>query len=134
MDLVTALAWALLTLAAAAAIGLVILIAGLARVFTRAPRLAELQESGSDASEALAVAHTSLTVVVPVYNEAANISACLTSVLGSEDPCGDLRVLLVDDRSTDATVAIVQAAAAACGATWPRRLLMERTCSAWRRG
>jgi GT2 family glycosyltransferase len=125
MDPATALAWALLLLAAAADLGLVILIAGLARVFARAPRLAELQESGSDASAAVALANTSLTVVVPAYNEAANIAACLTSVLGSEDPCGDWRVLLVDDRSTDATVAIAEAAAEACGATEPRFALLD---------
>jgi cellulose synthase/poly-beta-1,6-N-acetylglucosamine synthase-like glycosyltransferase len=127
MDPATALAWALLSLAGAAALGLVILIAGLAQVFARAPRLAEQQESGSDASTsvALALANTSLTVVVPAYNEAANIAACLTSVLRSEDPCGDWRVLLVDDRSSDATVAIAQEAAGACGATEPRFSLLD---------
>ncbi len=153
MDPATTLAWALLSLAAAAALGLVILIAGLEQVFARAPRLAELQESGSDAtatatatasasatatasstatasvtataSLALALANTSLTVVVPAYNEAANIAACLTSLLGSEDPCGDWQVLLVDDRSSDATVAIAEAAAGACGATEPRFSLLD---------
>ena len=125
MDPASALAWALLSLAAAAALGLVILIAGLARVFARAPRLAEQQESGSDASVSVALANTSLTVVVPAYNEAANIAACLTSLLRSEDPCGDWQVLLVDDRSSDATVAIAEAAAGACGATEPRFSLLD---------
>jgi GT2 family glycosyltransferase len=127
MDPATALAWALLSLAAAAALGLVILITGLARLYARAPRLAEQQELGSDvsASVALALANTSLTVVVPAYNEATNIAACLTSVLRSEDPCGDWRVLLVDDRSSDATVAIAQEAAGACGATEPRFSLLD---------
>ncbi len=125
MDPASALAWALLSLAAAAALGLVILIAGLARVFARAPRLAEQQESGSDASVSVALANTSLTVVVPAYNEAANIAACLTSLLRSEDPCGDWRVLLVDDRSSDATVAIAQEAAGACGASEPRFSLLD---------
>ena len=135
MDSATALAWALLSLAAAAALGLLILIAGLARVFARAPRLAELQESGSDATAtatasatstaSVALANTSLTVVVPAYNEAANIAACLSSLLRSEDPCGDWRVLLVDDRSSDATVAIAQEAAGACGATEPRFSLLD---------
>ncbi len=123
MDQATALAWALLSLAAAAALGLVILIAGLARVFARAPRLSEPPEPGTDASAALA--NSSLTVVVPAYNEAANIAPCLTSLLRSEDPCGDWRVLLVDDRSSDATVAIAQAAAGACGATEPRFSLLD---------
>jgi GT2 family glycosyltransferase len=127
MNPVTALAWALLSLAGAAALGLVILIGGLAQVFARAPRLAEQQESGSDASAsvALALANTSLTVVVPAYNEAANIAACLTSLLRSEAPCGDWRVLLVDDRSSDATVAIAQEEAGACGATEPRFSLLD---------
>ncbi|WP_411875333.1 glycosyltransferase [Vulcanococcus limneticus] len=159
MNPATALTWALLSLAAAAALGLVILIAGLEQVFARAPRLAELQESGSDAtgpapapatasatstasatatasvtattsvttttSVAFALANTSLTVVVPAYNEAANIAACLTSLLRSEDPCGDWRVLLVDDRSSDATVAIAEAAAGACGVTEPRFSLLD---------
>jgi len=62
---------------------------------------------------------------VPAYNEAANIAACLTSVLSSEDPCGDWRVLLVDDRSTDATVAIAHEAAGACGASEPRFALLD---------
>jgi len=129
MDPTTAIAWALLSLAGAAALGLVILIAGLAVFYARAPRLAEQQESGSDASAsmslALSLANTSLTVVVPAYNEAANIAACLTSLLRSQDPCGDWRVLLVDDRSSDATVAIAQEAARACGATEPRFSLLD---------
>jgi GT2 family glycosyltransferase len=121
MDLATAFAWALLSLAAAAALGLVILIAGLALLFARAPRLAEVP--GPEAPTALA--STSLTVVVPAYNEAANIAACLTSVLSGEEPCGDWRVLLVDDCSTDATVAIAQEAAGACGASEPRFALLD---------
>ena len=129
MNPATALAWLLLSLAGAAALGLVILIAGLERVFARAPRLAEQQESGSDASASVAASNarsnTSLTVVVPAYNEAANIAACLTSLLSSEDPCGDWRVLLVDDRSSDATVAIAQETAGACGATEPRFSLLD---------
>lgn len=125
MDPATAFAWTLLSLTAAAALGLVILIAGLARVFARAPRLAELQESGSDGSASVALANTTLTVVVPAYNEAANIGACLTSLLRSEDPCSDWQVLVVDDRSSDATVAIAQEAAGACGAKGPRFSLLD---------
>ena len=123
MDLASALAWALFTLAATAALGLMILIAGLVRVFARAPRLAEWPEPGSDTPASLA--STSLTVVVPAYNEATNITACLTSVLRSEDPCGDWRVLLVDDRSSDATVAIAREAAGACGAKESRFSLLD---------
>ncbi|MCX5946714.1 MAG: glycosyltransferase family 2 protein [Cyanobacteria bacterium] len=123
MDPATAFAWVLLSLAAAAALGLAILIAGLVRVFARAPRLMEPPKPGNDASAALA--STSLTVVVPAYNEAANIAACLTSLLRSENPCDDWKVLLVDDRSSDATVAIAQEAAGACGASEPRFSLLD---------
>lgn len=115
----TALAWALLVLAAAAALGLLILIGGLARMFARAPRLAACAEAPAP------LAAPSLTVVVPAYNEAANITACLTSLLRSEDPCGNWRVLLVDDGSTDATLAMGQAAAVACGAAEPRFTVLE---------
>lgn len=123
MDLATAFAWALLSLAAAAALGLSILIAGLVRVFSRAPRLMEQPEPGNDPSAALA--NSSLTVVVPAYNEAANIAPCLTSLLRSEDPCGDWRVLLVDDRSSDAKVVIAREASEACGAKDPRFSLLD---------
>ena len=94
-------------LAAAAALGLLILIAGLARLFARAPQLANGLEP---------LAQGSLTVVVPAYNEAANIGPCLTSLLRSHDPCPAWQVLLVDDRSSDATVAVAQAAVAGLGA------------------
>ena len=90
-------AWVLLLLGSSAALGLVILLTGLARVFARAPRLAQAPELPVDGS---------LTVVVPAYNEAANIAACLSSVLCSQSPCSVWRVLLVDDQSSDATVAI----------------------------
>jgi cellulose synthase/poly-beta-1,6-N-acetylglucosamine synthase-like glycosyltransferase len=133
MDPAMTLAWALLSLAGAAALGLVILITGLALFFARAPRLAGPPGLGSHASASGALAkislgalaNTSLTVVVPAYNEAANIGACLTSLLRSEDPCGDWRVLLVDDRSSDATVAIALEEARACGATEPRFSLLD---------
>jgi hypothetical protein len=71
------------------------------------------------------LASTSLAVVVPAYNEAANIAACLTSVLSSEEPCGDWRVLLVDDCSTDATAAIARQAAGGCGASESRFALLD---------
>lgn len=100
------LPWLPALLAAAAVLGLLILLAGLQRVFAQAPRLAPLPEDASAAALPLA----SLTVVVPAYNEAANIAACLTSLLCSDSPCSDWSVLLVDDASSDATVAVARAA------------------------
>ena len=88
----------LLFLAAAgsASAGLLILQLGLQRVFAVAPRLKPAQ---SDAAP-----DTSLTVVIPAFNEAHNIGACVGSVLASEPPCRDWSVLVVDDDSTDLTV------------------------------
>ena len=52
-------------------------------------------------------------MVVPAYNEAANVGPCLTSVLASAPPCPTWSVLLVDDGSSDATVAEATKAVAA---------------------
>ena len=88
----------LLFLAAAgsAAAGLLILQWGLQRVFSVAPRL----KPGQD----VAAPDTSLTVVIPAFNEAHNIEACVASVLANQPPCRDWSVLVVDDESSDATV------------------------------
>jgi GT2 family glycosyltransferase len=56
----------------------------------------------------------SAMVIVPARNEAANVSACLESLVKQD--YANLRVLAVDDRSTDATGAIMQAIADANGA------------------
>jgi GT2 family glycosyltransferase len=98
----------LVALAAAACLGLLILLAGLQRVFAVAPRLQPLP-----AQQALPA--DTLTVVIPAYNEAANIQACLSHVLASDPPCGSWRVVVVDDASTDATAALAMATAAASG-------------------
>jgi cellulose synthase/poly-beta-1,6-N-acetylglucosamine synthase-like glycosyltransferase len=66
----------LVALAAAACLGLLILLAGLQRVFAVAPRLQPLP-----AQQALPA--DTLTIVIPAYNEAANIQACLSHVLAS---------------------------------------------------
>ena len=88
----------LLFLAAAltASAGLLILQLGLKRVFAVAPRLKRVQSDPAP--------DTSLTVVIPAFNEAHNIEACVGSVLASSPPCRDWSVLVVDDDSTDATV------------------------------
>lgn len=48
----------------------------------------------------------SISVIIPAYNEAANIEACVTSVLESTDL--DIELWVIDDQSTDETAAIVQ--------------------------
>ncbi|MGB5135538.1 MAG: glycosyltransferase family 2 protein [Prochlorococcaceae cyanobacterium] len=147
------LAWTLLLLSAAAVLGLAILLGGLARVFARAPRLAVLSKSDEQAPPP----EGSLTVVVPAYNEAANIGPCLSGLLASEPPCSRWRVLLVDDGSSDDTLVIGRQAAAQAlaeaaapaesfgvldagprpagerwvGKTWPCSRAMEQVDSDW---
>ena len=86
--------------------GLLILQIGLWRVFAIAPRLKSVR---SDAERP----RTSLTVVIPAFNEAGNITACVERVLASDPPCADWSVLVVDDDSTDATLELARQAAAA---------------------
>ena len=86
----------LLVTATAASAGLLILQLGLRRGFAVAPRLKPAQEAPAP--------DTSLTVVIPAFNEAHNIADCLGSVLASAPPCRDWSVVVVDDESTDATV------------------------------
>jgi glycosyltransferase involved in cell wall biosynthesis len=97
-------------------LGLAILLGGLVLVIRQAPRLRE---------EARPRPEGSLTVVVPAYNEEANIAACIGSLLASAPPCPHWQVLLVDDGSCDATAAIARATAAASGAAAGRFSLLE---------
>ena len=98
----------LLATAMASCIGLLILQVGLWRVFELAPQL--------QAAADVPVPQTSLTVVIPAYNEAGNIGACLASVLNGQRPCVDWEVLVVDDDSTDSTAEL----AVACAARHPQ--------------
>jgi glycosyltransferase involved in cell wall biosynthesis len=56
----------------------------------------------------------SLAVVIPAYNESMNIVDCVTAVLGSSNWSG-LQVWVVDDRSTDDTLVLLQQLAADLG-------------------
>ncbi|MFO7628683.1 MAG: glycosyltransferase family 2 protein [Prochlorococcaceae cyanobacterium] len=100
----------------AAVLGQAILIGALARGFQAAPRLQ---------AQARLQPETSLTVVLPAYNEAANIEACLSSLLSSDPPCPDWQVLMVDDRSSDGTAAIAEATAVRLGAGPERFSLLD---------
>ena len=86
--------------ALAAGIGLSILRVGLQRVFASAPTLWKNNDE--------LVTDTSLTVVIPAFNEANNIEGCLTHVLMSDKPCSHWEVLVVDDQSSDDTVKIAE--------------------------
>jgi len=65
--------------------------------------VAEPDVIGSEAAD------TSVTVVVPARNEAARIGPCLDGLRAQQRPL--IEVIVVDGRSTDATPALVQAAA-----------------------
>jgi chlorobactene glucosyltransferase len=54
----------------------------------------------------------SIAVIVPARDEAANIGRCLQSILLQDYPAQWLKVLVVDDHSTDDTAAIVRQLAA----------------------
>lgn len=86
--------------ALAAGIGLSILLLGLQRVFASAPTLWHNNDEQ--------ITDTSLTVVIPAFNEANNIEGCLTHVLMSDKPCSQWEVFVVDDQSSDNTVKIAE--------------------------
>ena len=56
-----------------------------------------------------------VTIVVPARDEAANIAACLESLLAQNYPRERLHIIVVDDDSSDGTGAIVQAIADRAG-------------------
>ncbi len=87
-------------LALGATVGLMILLLGLQKVFSSAPTLWKSDEQDLE--------DTSLTVVIPAFNEASNIKRCLTHVLTSELPCLHWKVLVIDDQSSDSTIEIAE--------------------------
>ncbi|WP_231402064.1 glycosyltransferase [Panacibacter microcysteis] len=50
----------------------------------------------------------SFSIIIPARNEAANIAACVQSVLANNYPGDMFEVIVIDDFSTDSTAAIVQ--------------------------
>ncbi len=50
---------------------------------------------------------TSITVLIPARNEAGNIGACIQSILNGNYPQNLLKIIVLDDFSTDKTVEIV---------------------------
>ena len=104
--------------ALAAAIGLSILLLGLQRVFASAPTLWDSNDRD--------VKDTSLSVVIPAFNEEQNIEGCLTHVLMSERPCSRWDVIVVDDQSSDNTVKIAeQAIVTVAGADQPVATVLQ---------
>ena len=104
--------------ALAAAIGLSILLLGLQRVFASAPTLWDSNDRD--------IKDTSLSVVIPAFDEEKNIEGCLTHVLMSERPCSRWDVIVVDDQSSDNTVKIAeQAIVTVAGADQPVATVLQ---------
>ena len=68
----------------------------------RAPRLGPNPDPGP-------LQASFLRLVIPVYNEASNIVACLDAALASQNPGLAWELVVADDGSSDATVALAQA-------------------------
>ncbi len=51
---------------------------------------------------------SSLTIIIPTYNEESNIENCLRSVVRNSQPCSYWEIIVADDCSSDQTVAIVE--------------------------
>lgn len=61
-----------------------------------------------DAETNKAPYHPTVSVIVPVYNGAGTIAACLESVASQDYPAGAYEVIVVENGSTDDTTAIVE--------------------------
>ncbi len=81
-----------------ASISLLILIVLLKHLYNNAPKLPLVSETDKTKI------NTSLTIVIPTYNEALKIRRCLSSVISSASPCKSWQIVLADDSSTDNTV------------------------------
>ena len=51
---------------------------------------------------------TSLTVIIPTYNEEKNIENCLTALSKIKVPSKEFQILIIDDSSSDETITIAQ--------------------------
>jgi len=96
---VAILALQLFGLVACLGLGLMLLLLELQ--LGRAPRLGPNPDPGP-------LQASFLRLVVPVYNEETNISACLDAALASQDPGLAWELMVADDGSSDATVALAQ--------------------------
>lgn len=89
------------------AAGLALMLLLLEVSLRRAPRLQPTSSAGSTATSPTTLTLTSddhLLVVVPTYNESANIEGCLRALLASDAPCGHWQLVVADDDSSDDTV------------------------------
>ena len=99
--------WLLLIVLSSSIIGIAIYSARLRYSVLQASRLHPV--TNLEFGEFLPPKNPQISVIIPAYNEADNIEDCITSVLNSTKLSADyLEVWVVDDRSTDETLAIAQ--------------------------
>ncbi len=91
----------LIFLGAGSSLGLTILFIRLVSVFNNPPSLKTLVANKDK------VINSSITIVIPAYNEERNIENCLKKILASNNPCLKCKILVVDDNSNDSTVDVV---------------------------
>jgi len=89
------------------AAGLALLLLLLELRVGRAPRLRALKAPPAAEPDRF------LRLVIPAYNEADNIAACIQAVLASDEPGLPWQLLVIDDGSTDATADLAREAIAA---------------------
>ena len=68
-----------------------------------ANQLSQIEQFGPNTSA------TQFTVIIPARNEAANIKACVDSILNQDYPANAFEIIVIDDFSEDDTAFIVQA-------------------------
>ncbi len=88
----------LISLPSISIIGIIVLLFQLNRTLKNAPSLIEYSELDSFENK------TTLTVIVPTFNEEKNIYQCLSSIIESVNPCDDWKVIIADDSSSDQTL------------------------------
>ena len=89
-----------------------------------APRLDAIEDS----LDAL----PTITVVIPAYNEAVNITDCLSAILENNLPDDAMQVIVADDESTDETLALAEMVAEKDKRVTVFTVLPRPTDQAWR--
>lgn len=77
-------------------------------LITRAARQGRMMERLEPVNSASSRCETSIEIIVPVRNEAANIQPCLAAIFRQNFPAQRTGVTVIDDGSTDETAAIVE--------------------------
>ncbi len=93
----------LVSISGVSIIGIAYIFIRLRTILKHAPKLKSLNK----AEEKEELPRTSLTVIIPTYNEESKIENCITKVLENTDPCSNWNLIIVDDCSSDKTVEII---------------------------